>query len=65
MTTGTLSRVLAANPRIGCWLDLGADGLVTVHTGKVEFGQGIRTALAQLVAHELAVPIERVAVARR
>ncbi len=36
------------------------DGRVTALSGKVEFGQGIRTAFAQVVADELDVPIERV-----
>ena len=38
------------------------DGSVTAFSGKVEFGQGIRTAFAQLVANELDVPMERVRV---
>src|SRR5947209_1708601 len=38
------------------------DGTVTALSGKIEFGQGIRTAFAQLVADELDVPIERVRV---
>jgi isoquinoline 1-oxidoreductase len=35
---------------------VGADGSVTAFTGKVEAGQGTRTALGLLVAEELAVP---------
>jgi isoquinoline 1-oxidoreductase len=46
--------------QIAAWLQIGADGAVTVYTGKVEFGQGIRTSLAQEVAEELRVPFERV-----
>jgi CO/xanthine dehydrogenase Mo-binding subunit/aerobic-type carbon monoxide dehydrogenase small subunit (CoxS/CutS family) len=38
------------------WVHVGADGSVTAFTGKVEAGQGTRTALALLVADELAVP---------
>jgi len=38
------------------------DGSVTAFSGKIEFGQGIRTAFAQLVANELDVPVERVRV---
>jgi nicotinate dehydrogenase subunit B len=38
------------------------DGTVVALSGKVEFGQGIRTAFAQLVADEMDVPIERVRV---
>jgi nicotinate dehydrogenase subunit B len=38
------------------WVHVGADGSVTAFTGKVEAGQGTRTALRLLVAEELAVP---------
>lgn len=38
------------------------DGRVTVFSGKVEFGQGIRTAFAKIVAAELGVPVDRVIV---
>jgi nicotinate dehydrogenase subunit B len=41
---------------IGSWLHMGADGRLTVFTGKVEVGQNIRTSLAQQVAEELRVP---------
>ena len=37
-----------------------ADGTVTAFSGKIEFGQGIRTAFAQIVAEELRVDPERV-----
>jgi CO/xanthine dehydrogenase Mo-binding subunit len=36
------------------------EGIVTALSGKIEFGQGLRTAFAQIVADELDVPIERV-----
>jgi nicotinate dehydrogenase subunit B len=36
------------------------DGTVTAFSGKIDFGQGIRTAFAQLVADDLDVPFERV-----
>src|SRR5262245_19680262 len=42
---------------IGAWLQIGEDGGVTVYTGKVEVGQGIRTSLSQVVAEELRIPI--------
>ena len=41
-------------------LHLGADGVITVFTSKVEVGQGSRTQLTQAAAEELHVPIERV-----
>jgi len=41
-----------------------ADGSATLLTGTVECGQGGRTALAQIVAEELSLPLERVRVAQ-
>ncbi|HEY2855019.1 MAG TPA: molybdopterin cofactor-binding domain-containing protein [Gemmatimonadaceae bacterium] len=46
--------------QIGAWLHVAGDGRVTVYTGKVEFGQGIRTSLAQEVAEELRVPMSSI-----
>src|SRR5215831_1875148 len=42
---------------LAAWLHVGADGRVTVFTGKVEIGQNIRTSLSQQVAEELRVPV--------
>jgi CO/xanthine dehydrogenase Mo-binding subunit/aerobic-type carbon monoxide dehydrogenase small subunit (CoxS/CutS family) len=42
------------------WVHVGADGAITAFTGKVEAGQGTRTALSLLVAEELAVPADAV-----
>src|SRR5260370_1373498 len=44
------------------WVHVGADGSVTAFTGKVEAGQGTRTALGLVVAEELAVPAASVRV---
>jgi CO/xanthine dehydrogenase Mo-binding subunit/aerobic-type carbon monoxide dehydrogenase small subunit (CoxS/CutS family) len=44
------------------WVHVGADGTVTAFSGKVEGGQGTRTALAMLVAEELGVEVGRVTV---
>jgi len=41
---------------------ISTDGSVTALSGKVEFGQGIRTGFAQIVADELDVALERVTV---
>jgi len=46
--------------QIAAWLHIDGDGAVTVYTGKVEIGQGIRTSLAQEVAEELRVPLQSV-----
>jgi nicotinate dehydrogenase subunit B len=51
---------LAKSPLLDAWIRVDADGHVTAFTGKVELGQGIRTALLQVVAEELEVSIEHV-----
>jgi CO/xanthine dehydrogenase Mo-binding subunit len=51
---------LTRNPRLGDWLTIGRDGRVLVRSGKVELGQGVLTALAQIVADELDVDLARV-----
>jgi CO/xanthine dehydrogenase Mo-binding subunit len=55
MSAPLLPPSLARNPRLGRWLRIRRDGIVEVHSGKVEIGQGIITALAQIVAEELGV----------
>ena len=45
---------------VDTYLAIAADGQVTVRVGKVELGTGIATALAQIVAEELDVPLDRV-----
>jgi nicotinate dehydrogenase subunit B len=54
---------LAATPVLARWLDFSGDGEVTIRVGKVEYGQGIWTALAQVAAEELQVALARVRVA--
>jgi nicotinate dehydrogenase subunit B len=51
---------LKTNPRLSHWLRLRPDGMVEITAGKVEIGQGILTALAQIAADELDVALQRV-----
>ena len=51
---------LKANPQLSQWLALHPGGRVQVRSGKVELGQGILTALAQVVAGELDVAPGRI-----
>jgi len=52
-----------ARPRnVGARIHLGADGSITVLTGKVEGGQGARAELSQAAAEELRVPASSVQV---
>jgi nicotinate dehydrogenase subunit B len=51
---------LQNNRMLDGWLAINPNGSVTVFTGKVELGQGIVTALAQIVADELDVDYARI-----
>jgi len=42
------------------WIAIGADGNVTVYTGRADMGQGTYTVQYQLAAEELSVPISRI-----
>lgn len=46
--------------QLDSWIAIAADGTVMAYAGKVEIGQGLTTALTQLVAEELSVPLARV-----
>ena len=47
---------------VDSYLAIGPDGRITVYSGKVDLGTGVRTALTQIVADELNVPLDRVTV---
>ena len=55
----TLPQSLKTTPRLDRWVRFNADRTVTVFSGKVELGQGIETAIAQIAADELDVALER------
>ncbi|HEV7348380.1 xanthine dehydrogenase family protein molybdopterin-binding subunit [Telluribacter sp.] len=59
---GTLPGSLAVEDRIDAWLEVLEDGRVRVFTGKMELGQGIRTAIAQVAAEELDLELAQVEV---
>jgi CO/xanthine dehydrogenase Mo-binding subunit len=50
----------AASPQLDDWLAIEPDGTITVYSGKVELGTGVRTALAQIVAEEMDVALNRI-----
>ncbi|MBY0270740.1 MAG: molybdopterin-dependent oxidoreductase [Burkholderiales bacterium] len=54
---------LDTNRRLDRWLQINSDGTVTVTPGKVEIGQGILTALVQMVAEELDISVHRIRLA--
>jgi CO/xanthine dehydrogenase Mo-binding subunit len=51
---------LDGNRLLSAWLRVNPNGTVTVFTGKVELGQGIASALAQVAADELDVDYRRI-----
>ena len=51
---------LEKNPKLAQWLRVHRDGTVSIFSGKVEIGQGIATALAQIAAEELGITPERI-----
>ncbi len=53
---------LAVDPYLDSWIRIDDSGAVTVFTGKAELGQGIKTALLQVAAEELDLPVERLAI---
>ena len=65
--SGSLPRLVAAETLptpalalLDAWLRIGKDESVHVFTGKVDIGMGVQTALMQIVAEELDVPVGRV-----
>jgi CO/xanthine dehydrogenase Mo-binding subunit len=46
---------LKETPLLDAWIRVGPDGAITAFTGKAELGQGLKTALIQVVAEQLDV----------
>ena len=63
-STVSLPASLAATPRLSSWIRFDSEGQVVVSPGKVEIGQGIVTALAQIAADELDIELGRVRMVR-
>lgn len=55
-----LTGSLIANPRMDRWIAFLDDKTARVASGKVEIGQGVVTALRQIAAEELNLPLDRV-----
>ena len=61
--TGAAGKTLtdgAPEDQVAAWIHIGENGNVTIYSGKAEVGQNIRTSLAQIVAEELPVPIDKI-----
>ena len=62
MNAPVLPGPLNDNPSLDRWVAFPAPGKVTVNTGRVELGQGVLTAMAQIAADELDVAMARITV---
>ena len=56
---GTAPKTVAAD-QVDGFLAIDSNGRVTVYSGKVDLGTGVYTALTQIAAEELCVPLDRV-----
>jgi nicotinate dehydrogenase subunit B len=56
-----LGQTTTGATQLDSWLSIDRNGDVTIFSGKVELGTGVRTALGQIAAEELDLPFERVA----
>ena len=59
-TPAPLPGSLKETPLLDAWIRVAPDGRVTVFTGKAELGQGVTTALLQVAAEQLDVPVNRI-----
>jgi len=62
-TTPAMPTSLEANPLLDQWIALNPDQTISVFSGKVEIGQGIVTAIAQIAADELGLAPEQLRIA--
>ncbi|HEY2659513.1 MAG TPA: molybdopterin cofactor-binding domain-containing protein [Caulobacteraceae bacterium] len=54
--------MLSANPELSRWVSFEPDGRARIAFGRMEYGQGIGTSLAQMAAEELDLPLSRLRV---
>jgi CO/xanthine dehydrogenase Mo-binding subunit len=59
---GAAAKPPLAPDQLDSWLAVKADGDVVAYFGKMDMGQGVDVAIAQIVAEELDIPFERVSI---
>jgi len=62
MNAPVLPGPLHDNPNLNRWVAFPSPGKVTINTGRVELGQGVLTAMAQIAADELDVGMTRITI---
>src|SRR5688572_6071987 len=58
--TTTLPEPLLQTPDLDAWVRINSDATFTLFSGKVEYGQGLKTALAQMGAEELDLSLAQI-----
>jgi nicotinate dehydrogenase subunit B len=58
----TLPATITRTPGLDRWLRFASPGWVIINTGKVEIGQGIKTAIAMIAAEELDLELDQIRV---
>lgn len=58
--SGSASRPALAPAQLDSWVAIRPDGRVSAYFGKVDLGQGLEVAIAQIVAEELDVAVDKV-----
>lgn len=53
---------LKETPNLDAWIRVAPDGRVTIFSGKAELGQGLKTALLQVAAEQLDLPLDHVSI---
>src|SRR5215467_13911924 len=61
-TGGVTTRPALKGDQLSSYITIDPDGTVVAYYGKIDGGQGLGTAIAQMVAEEIDVPYERVRV---
>lgn len=61
-TYGAAARPPVTGDQLDSYITIGVDGTVTAYYGKIDGGQGLETAIAQMLAEEIDVSYERVRV---
>jgi CO/xanthine dehydrogenase Mo-binding subunit len=56
----SIDRSIVRPDKLSSYISIDRDGIVTAYYGKIDGGQGLESAIAQLVAEEIDVPWERV-----
>jgi nicotinate dehydrogenase subunit B len=62
MSAPGLPSSIRENPRLSQWVDFGEPGVAKIFSAKVELGQGIITAIAQIAAQALGLPMRQILV---